>query len=96
MYSVDITDSAKAELRSIFNYIHDELGQSAGAKRIVDKLEKTIYSLKKFPKFRKYVYNKDYYITNCGKYYILYKVQEKDKKVIVAHIVYSKKRPKTY
>lgn len=95
-YAVEISDSAREELGSIFEYIVEKYGATNGAKRAVRKIEDTINSLQKFPKFRKYRFNSKYYVTVAGKYSIIYKVIEKTKTVVVAHIFYSRNKPKRY
>lgn len=95
-YTVEISDSAREELRAIFEYIVEKYGTTAGAKRAVKKIEDTIFSLQKFPKFRKYRFNSKYYVTIAGKYSIIYKVVEEVNTVVVVHIFYSRNKPKTY
>ncbi len=94
MYEVEISDSAKGELRAIFNYIYLTYGTSVGAKRAISRIEKKVYSLRAFPRFRTYKFDKRFYITNVNNYVILYKVIEETKTVIISHIVYSKRQLK--
>ncbi len=96
MYSVFLTNSAEYELREIFNYISIELNARASAEKIVQKIEKKISSLREMPKFTKYKLNPTYYITHIGKYNILYVVDNNENKVIIAHIVYSKRKPQKF
>lgn len=94
MYSVEFKDDAKKEIFEIVSYIRGELGNPAAADRllseIVIKAQKIAdfpysYPALSFPGPARYEYRK----ALVRKYLIAYYIDEKNKAVNIAHVLYA-------
>ena len=50
MYKVKITEQASSQMLEIFSYISDTLKEPVAAERLLDELQKSIFSLDTMPK----------------------------------------------
>lgn len=97
MYKIEMSDKADKDLEDIFDYISDELFNPLAAIDLMDTLEETIQRrLEQFP----YAYPVHTFLESLGIEYrrtiienftVFYRIveTEKEKMVIVNHIVYS-------
>ncbi|MDW0113190.1 type II toxin-antitoxin system RelE/ParE family toxin [Sporosarcina saromensis] len=95
-YDVKITKKATADLDAIYYYISSELVANKAAIDLLNRIESLILGLQDFP----YAYSlvkeellqlKGYRKLVVGSYSIFYTVIEKDKRVIVMRILYSRR-----
>ncbi len=92
-YEIILTDSAKIDLDEIYEYI--KLKEKNSANRLMDKIENDILKLEQYPysclevnvKPHKEVYRK--LVTE--NYIVLYKIDEKNKRVMIFNIIYGKR-----
>lgn len=93
-YNVSLTSRALRDLDDIYIYIAQTLLVPETALALVDKIEKEILSLEEMPyrfperKTGAYV-NKGYRQLFVGNYTIIYRVDEKHRRVIIVTIRYS-------
>lgn len=95
-YDVQITKKATADLDAIYYYFSSELVANKAAIDLLNRIENSILGLQDFP----YAYSlmkdellqlKGYRRLVVGNYSIFYIVIEKDKRVIVMRILYSRR-----
>lgn len=93
-YRVYISDYALRDLEAIHEYISSELKSPRTSKKLTNELINEIYSLDEFP--NRYPYHRSRKFKDLRKmvvknYLVFYRVNEKDKSVMVYRIVYSRK-----
>ena len=93
IYKVEFTDDCRDEIRAIYKYISENLVAKPAARRLMQKMKKSIMNLAEFPKlcakiekndrrkreFRKLIVNH---------YVILYTIDENKKTVYISHMYY--------
>ena len=93
-YVIIVTQSASREIEKIFEYIVIQLKSPKSALKIISEMEETIYSLETMPyrsserkvgKFK----NKGYFQIFVKNYTIIYRINEKDREVIIVTVQYS-------
>lgn len=92
MYKILRTDKAEDQLRDIIYYIADESGDIDVALKYLDKLEDSINQLQEFPNSgsvpRYSILKKQgYRVLIAGNHLVFYKVDEKNKLVVIYAIV---------
>jgi len=99
MYEILKTDKAEDQLRNIIYYIADDSGSVDIALRYLDKIEQAINRLQELPNSgsvpRYSILKKQgYRVVIVEKHLVFYKVNEKDKTVIIYAIVDGKREYK--
>lgn len=92
-YKVIITPTAYKEINKIYDYITDDLYAENAAKRLMNKVEQEVQSLKDAPKIyteiEKFDELKRVYIRIVvDNYVILYTIDEDNEVVFVSHMYY--------
>lgn len=94
-YEIVFTNDSILEMDSIYNYITRRLYNSQAAKRLMKKVEDSIYNLKTMP--RKHTVIKkfeslelEYRRILVNNYAIIYTINEKEKIVYIVHMYYGK------
>jgi addiction module RelE/StbE family toxin len=93
-YQLEFTKEYDKQLDRVYSYISEELYAESSAKQLLERIEEETEKLKHMPKIYpeadKYEGTKRAYrkivIDN---YVVLYTIDEKEKKVYIAHIFYS-------
>jgi len=94
-YGIFLTESAKMDLKNIYNYISDNLKEPIIAHKLMRKIEKSIYSLERLP--YRYAettikpHNKKLRRIIINKYIVLYKINEANSQVIIYNVLYGAK-----
>lgn len=92
MYEIMRTDKLEDQLRDIIYYIADDSGSIDTALKYLEKIEKTINSLKEFfnlgsiPRYS-ILKKQSYRVVIVEKHLIFYKISEENKTIIVYAIV---------
>ena len=93
-YEIVLTDTAKEELKEIYEYISKQLYEEKAAIRLMNKIEHSILILEENPYCCKEVHikphNDVYRKLVMDNYIALYDIDENKKKVIIYRIVYGK------
>ena len=93
-YSVELTEQAESDLRSIFEYIAFELNSLQNATGQLNRLEKSIKGLKQMPERFK-IYDREPWrsrnlrIMPVDNYLVFYIPNESSKRVNIIRIMYS-------
>ena len=95
-YNIQITPSAKREIREIFNYIAKELNNPDAALRRINLIDEKIQSLKenpaRFPFVRdEYLSSKGYRWIDAKSHVIFYIIREQEKVVSIMRVLYSRR-----
>ncbi|MHC8515015.1 type II toxin-antitoxin system RelE/ParE family toxin [Sporosarcina sp. ITBMC105] len=95
-YDVQITKKATADLDAIYYYISSQLVANKAAIDLLNRIENSILGLQDFPCAYSLMKDellqlKGYRKLVVGSYSIFYTVIEKDKRVIVMRILYSRR-----
>lgn len=93
IYQVVISEEARYDLDSIYDYIAFEFENPIGADKVINAIINKCIKLSMFPKASaiRYTINKQKLrFTRAGKYTIIYYVDDKDSVVYVKTIVYSR------
>ena len=88
MYRIILTQRAKVDLESAYNYIYYNLANPIAAKRFKDKIPKTISYLQIFPFMGKRYSNTNLRFIYFKNYLIFYHVE--NQKVKIQRILYKK------
>lgn len=93
-YEVEFTNECRKEIKKIYNYISSNLYAKHAAKKLMNKVESLTnnlaYTPKLYAKIAKYKSTEMIYRRiPVDNYLILYTVDEKNKKVYVAHFYYA-------
>ena len=92
-WTVDFTDEAKAELRSIYKYIHDVLLEPQTALAQIKRIKQATDALDQFP-FRYRIYDQEpwrsmgFRILPVDNYLVFYVPDESRNVVEIIHIIY--------
>lgn len=96
-YTIKVTPKAAEDLDNVYRYISEELFATSAATNIMERIEKEIMKLRKFPFFCNYV--ADEYLRNKGyrkliddNYIVFYLAQEEMKHVIIMRVLYGKQK----
>lgn len=92
-YSVEIADQAAKDLRGIYAYIAYELQSAQNAAAQLDRLEKSIYSLRHMPeRYRRYErepwYSRGWRIMPVDRYCVFYMPDHGGRVVNITRILY--------
>lgn len=94
-YTIKMTPKAVDDLDNIYKYISEELFAKFSATDILERIEKEIMRLRKFPFSCNYV--ADEYLRNKGyrkliidNYIVFYLIEEENKQVIIMRVLYGK------
>lgn len=92
-YKVVITSTAYNEINSIYKYITEDLYADSAAKRLMNKIEEKVQSLKYAPKIHTKIekldeLKREYRKIVVNNYVILYTIDENIKTVFVSHMYY--------
>ena len=95
-YKVQLTTEAEDDIRSIFEYIAFTLHSVQNAVGQIDRLEKSMSSLRQMPeRFRSYEkepwHSRNLHIMPVNNYLIFYVPDDKDQTVTVIRIMYSRR-----
>ena len=95
-YNIEITEPAEKDLHEIGNYIANELLQPNVALKAVGRIAEAIFSLEKMPLRNALVMDERLALQGIRKtiidnYIVFYSVSEKEKKVTVIRILYSRR-----
>ncbi|MBO4816461.1 MAG: type II toxin-antitoxin system RelE/ParE family toxin [Clostridia bacterium] len=88
MYRIILTQRAKLDYESAYNYIYYNLANPIAAKRFKDKIPKTISYLQIFPFMGKRFQNTNLRFTYFKNYLIFYSVE--NQKVKIQRILYKR------
>lgn len=96
-YSLKITPKAAEDLDNIYSYISKELYAENAANNLLNKIETSIMTLKKYPFSCNYVSDeflklKGYRKLIIDNYIAFYLVKEEEKQVIVIRVLYGKQK----
>lgn len=96
-YLIEITDSAKSDLKDIVRYIQTDLSSPDLAHKFLNGIEKAIEQLSFMPeKFQfvkdPYLSNKGYRYTRYKNYLIFYTINDKLNRVFIHRILHSSRR----
>ncbi|WP_240843758.1 type II toxin-antitoxin system RelE/ParE family toxin [Acidaminobacter sp. JC074] len=95
-YKVMLKQKALDDIDSIYEYIALGLQNTDAALKLVDDLEAAIFSLENLPyrgterKIGMFAY-KGYRQLFINNFTIIYRVNQKDKQVVIVHVIYSKR-----
>ena len=96
-YTVKMIPKAAGDLHDIYRYISEELFATSAATNILERIEKEIMKLKKFPFSCNYV--ADEYLRNKGyrklivdNYIVFYLIVEEREQVIIMRVLYGKQK----
>ena len=90
MYKVKLSEIALKELNNIYEYLAIEKVAIFAADRLIKKIYKKLDSLKHMPaSFAIYEPHPDWRIVHVQNYKILYRVDEKQKLVVITRILHS-------
>ena len=94
-YTIKMTPKAVDDLDNIYKYISEGLFAKFSATDILERIEKEIMRLRKFPFSCNYV--ADEYLRNKGyrkliidNYIVFYLIEEENKQVIIMRVLYGK------
>ena len=93
-YTVIISATARDDIESISGYIIEKYGDHFNAKKVTDKILARCSRLAVFPKASsvKLVFmNKKFRFARAGKYVAVYYIDEKNAKINVSRIIYSRR-----
>lgn len=98
-YAVSISYEAEEDLRSIYFYIMFNLFSPQNARDQINRIEKAIQTLDKFPKRNRLVSfepwkSRGLHIMPCDNFLIFYIVNEEKAEVIVSRVLYGKRNIK--
>ncbi|MDY6268282.1 MAG: type II toxin-antitoxin system RelE/ParE family toxin [Selenomonadaceae bacterium] len=93
IYTVDITEQADADLRSIYAYIAGQLQAPDNAKGQLSRLEAAIFSLDQMPeRYRRYEKEpwrtRNFRMMPVDRFVVFYTVDEKERIVAVIRVMY--------
>ena len=93
-YKIVFTNDSINEMDSIYQYISQKLFASNSSKRLMNKVDKTIQTLKYMPRAYSVVkihpeLELEYRRIVINKYIIIYTIAEEEKKVYITHMYYS-------
>jgi len=93
IYDVEFTEDCISEMDEIYEYISKKLVANEPAKRLIQKVKKSILLLSESPKLYVKIEKMDkpkreYRRMIIKNYVILYTVDEEEKKVYIAHMYY--------
>lgn len=94
IYQVVISEEARCDLNSIYEYIAVDVENPIGASKVVNTLINKCARLSVFPKASvvKYTINgQGLRFTRVGKYTIIYYVDDKESTVFIKSIIYSRR-----
>jgi toxin ParE1/3/4 len=96
-YTIKMTPKAANDLDDIYRYISEKLFATSAATNILERIEKEIMRLRKFPFSCNYV--ADEYLRNKGyrklivdNYVALYLIEEEKEQVIIMRVLYGKRK----
>ncbi|HAK46330.1 MAG TPA: type II toxin-antitoxin system RelE/ParE family toxin [Spirochaeta sp.] len=94
MYQIIITEPASNDITSIVNYISNILKNPSAAESHLTGIEKGIKELQEMPmKYQKaaddYLSKKNIRCFTVKNYYIFYRVDEKEKSVVIIRVLYA-------
>ena len=91
-YGVILTEKAKFELDSIYQYISKSFMAEGTAKRFIDKLKKSILRLEDMPEscsiIKEHTFREEYRKLVINNYIAIYRIDKDNKKVYITRIVY--------
>jgi len=92
-YSIVITHTAESDMDDIYSYITHQLHAEPSAKKLMTNIQEKIIRLKEFPLSCPIVTavlpDKNYRKLIVDNYLIFYKVDEPNKRVIIARVLYA-------
>ena len=94
-FKIVFTDNCKQEMDDIYNYISNNLYAPKAVKKLMNKVEKTIQSLKDMPKayatIKKYdELEMEYRRIVINNYVIIYTISEQDNIIYIVHMYYGR------
>lgn len=91
-YEVILTEKAKIELDSIYQYIAKSFMAKETAKRFIDKVKKSILRLEDMPELcsiiEEYNFREEYRKLVINNYVAIYRIDREHKKVYITRIIY--------
>ena len=96
-YELYINETAKIDMKKNYRYIVKNFSSYIVADRIIAKINNKILILKHYPHMYPILYNhkekvRKYRRIIIGNYSIIYYILEKQKKVVIIHIFYNKRK----
>ena len=94
IYQVIISEEARCDLDSIYEYIAFDIKNPIGADKVIDSILNKCIRLSVFPKASaiRYIINeKKLRFTRVGKYTIIYYVDDKESTVCIESVIYSRR-----
>ena len=94
IYQVIISEEARCDLNSIYEYIAFDVENPIGADKVINSIINKCARLSVFPKASvvKYTINKqEFRLTRIGKYTIIYYVDDKEFTVYIESVIYSRR-----
>ena len=90
-YKIEISDIVYSDIKELTDYLYSVSHSKILSDKLADELFKVIFSLNFMPEmYQKYLWEYRRVIVN-GSYKIIYKIDEKNKKVIIIRVVRAEK-----
>lgn len=95
MYKINLLPSAVEDIHGITKYISEQLNNHQAASNLFENIIREIIHIQIFP-YGNTIYSNfessiPYYKTNVKNYFIFYKIDEKDKIITIARVIYQKR-----
>lgn len=92
IYNIEIPDNVRDDIDKLTDYIYKKSFSKTISKKIYDELYRVIFSLNFMPEmYQKYLWEYRRVIVKWS-YKIIYKIDEKNKKVIVVRVIRAERR----
>ena len=96
IYEIEFTESARDEIRAVYEYISKSLVNEDAAKRLMRKMRTNIMNLTKSPEIYVKIEKKDRLKRNFRRmvvdnFIVLYTIDEYKKTIYISHMYYGKK-----
>ena len=93
IYEIEFTEDCRDEIREIYKYISEKLIEKEAAKRLMQKMRKTVMDLAESPRLYAKIEKKDKMERNfrrivVNNYVILYTIDENKKSIYISHMYY--------
>lgn len=96
IYEIEFTESARDEIRAVYEYISKSLVNEDAAKKLMRKMKTNIMNLTKSPEIYVKIEKKDRLKRNFRRmvvdnFIVLYTIDEYKKTICISHMYYGKK-----
>ena len=96
LYEIEFTEDCRDEIREIYKYISENLVEKESAKKLMQKMKKSVMGLVEYPRLYSKIEKKNKRKRNFRKivvdnYVILYTIDDNKKTIYISHMYYSGK-----